>query len=239
VVLRVQVTDTGIGFDPAKAETLFRPFEQADGTITRSYGGTGLGLAISRSLVTRMGGSISATSTPGQGATFSFSVVCHLPQGMEASPTPGAAVESRAPAQGLHILLAEDHPINQKLAGLLLSKMGHHFTLAENGLQALQALEQGSFDLVLMDVMMPEMDGPTAVAELRRREAGTGQHLPVLMVTAHAMTGDRERFMANGADGYVSKPISAHTLQAEMARVMHLVAGQANRQTSGRDSSPG
>ena len=239
VVLRVQVTDTGIGFDPAKAEALFRPFEQADGTITRSYGGTGLGLAISRSLVTRMGGSISATSTPGQGATFRFSVVCHLPQGMEASPTPGAAVESRAPAQGLHILLAEDHPINQKLAGLLLSKMGHRFTLAENGLQALQALEQGSFDLVLMDVMMPEMDGPTAVAELRRREAGTSQHLPVLMVTAHAMTGDRERFMANGADGYVSKPISAHTLQAEMARVMHLVAGQANRQTSGRDSSPG
>ncbi len=229
VMLRVQVKDTGIGFDPAKAEALFNPFEQADGTITRSYGGTGLGLAISRSLVTLMGGAISAASTPGKGSIFTFSMRCTVPKGDEAVFGKSVGAEVDHPVQTLHILLAEDHPINQKLAGLLLSKMGHSFVLAENGLAALQALAQTHFDLILMDVMMPEMDGQAAVAELRKREAATGRHTPVLMVTAHAMTGDRERFMASGADGYVSKPISAQALQAEIARVM--------RQTSGGNST--
>jgi signal transduction histidine kinase/CheY-like chemotaxis protein len=220
VTLHVRVSDTGIGFDPAKAEALFKPFEQADGTITRSYGGTGLGLAISRSLVTLMGGSISATSTPGKGSTFTFSVRCTLPKGDEAHFGKSDSGDGDHNVGVLNILLAEDHPINQKLAGLLLSKMGHRFVLAENGQVALDMLAQENFDLILMDVMMPEMDGPTAVAELRQREAGTGRHTPVLMVTAHAMTGDRERFLENGADGYVSKPISAQALQAEIARVM-------------------
>ncbi|HRK38167.1 MAG TPA: ATP-binding protein [Burkholderiaceae bacterium] len=220
VMLQVQVVDTGIGFDPAKAEALFKPFEQADGTITRSYGGTGLGLAISRSLVTLMGGSISATSTPGKGSTFEFSVRCTRPLGTEAVFNKSAGGDNQNAVRPLKILVAEDHPINQKLAGLLLAKMGHSHVMVENGQLALDALAREPFDLVLMDVMMPEKDGPAAVAELRQREAGTGQHTPVLMVTAHAMTGDRERFLDNGADGYVSKPISAQALQAEIARVM-------------------
>ena len=235
VTLRVQVSDTGIGFDPAKAEALFKPFEQADGTITRTYGGTGLGLAISRSLVTLMGGNISASSTPGKGSTFTFSVRCTLPKGDETHFGKSDGGDADHNVGALNILLAEDHPINQKLASLLLAKMGHHFVLAENGQVALDKLAQESYDLILMDVMMPEMDGPTAVAELRRREAGTGRHTPVLMVTAHAMTGDRERFLDNGADGYVSKPISAQALQAEIARVMRKAAAAPGNSISDAD----
>ena len=125
-----------------------------------------------------------------------------------------------APQRALHVLLAEDHPINQKLASLLLAKMGHSVVLAEDGAVALQALQRERFDLVLMDVMMPVVDGLTALAELRQQEAAGAPRTPVLMVTAHAMTGDRERFMAAGADGYVSKPISAKALEAEMRRVV-------------------
>jgi PAS domain S-box-containing protein len=235
LTLHVRVSDTGIGFDPAKAEALFKPFEQADGTITRSYGGTGLGLAISRSLVTLMGGSISATSTPGKGSTFTFSVRCTLPKGDETQFGKSDGGDADHNVGALNILLAEDHPINQKLAGLLLSKMGHRFVLAENGQVALDMLAQENFDLILMDVMMPEMDGPTAVGELRQREAGTGRHTPVLMVTAHAMTGDRERFLENGADGYVSKPISAQALQAEIARVMRKAAAAPRNSISDAD----
>jgi CheY-like chemotaxis protein len=170
--------------------------------------------------VTLMGGSISATSTPGKGSTFAFNLRCTLPQGTEAVFNKSTGGDSVHAVQPLKILVAEDHPINQKLAGLLLAKMGHSHVMVENGQLALDALAREHFDLVLMDVMMPEKDGPAAVAELRQREAGTGQHTPVLMVTAHAMTGDRERFLENGADGYVSKPISAQALLAEIARVM-------------------
>jgi PAS domain S-box-containing protein len=219
VMLSIAVTDTGIGFDPTKAEQLFNPFVQADGSISRSFGGTGLGLAITRSLVTLMGGHIQASSTPGQGSTFAFTLRCALPSGDSAMMDLAQPSAPTAPARPLHVLLAEDHPINQKLASLLLAKMGHTCVLAEDGEQALRQLASQAFDLVLMDVMMPHMDGLTALTRLRETEAGTGHRTPVLMVTAHAMTGDRERFLAAGADGYVSKPISALLLAQEMARV--------------------
>ncbi len=221
VMLSIKVTDTGIGFDPARAEQLFNPFVQADGSISRSFGGTGLGLAITRSLVTLMGGQIDADSTPGQGSVFSFTVRCALPSGDSALMDLTQTNVPTDSARPLHVLLAEDHPINQKLASLLLAKMGHTCVLAQDGEAALAELAAQRFDLVLMDVMMPRMDGLTALARLREAEANTGRRTPVLMVTAHAMTGDRERFMAAGADGYVSKPISAALLSQEMARVMH------------------
>jgi len=217
--LDFSVKDTGIGFDPAKTHTLFNPFVQADGSITRSYGGAGLGLAITRSLVQRMGGDINASSIPGVGSEFSGHIRCELPSDHS---QPGAlmpAAVAHTPTQGLHILLAEDHPVNQKVASLLLAKMGHTVAVADNGRHALDMLSQQHFDVVLMDVMMPEMDGLAALAALRERERDTGEHTLVLMVTAHAMTGDRERFMAAGADGYVAKPISATALQAEIGRV--------------------
>jgi PAS domain S-box-containing protein len=220
VVLSISVTDTGIGFDPVRAESLFSPFVQADGSISRSFGGTGLGLAITRSLVTLMGGSIQAQSTPGAGSVFSLTLKCSLPPGDAPALALPEASSPTAPTRSLHVLLAEDHPVNQKLVSVLLTKMGHTFELAEDGQQALTQWASQHFDLVLMDVMMPQVDGLEALAQLRAAEVGTGQRTPVLMVTAHAMTGDRERFLAAGADGYVSKPISPKLLAAEMARVL-------------------
>jgi CheY-like chemotaxis protein len=224
--LNFSVKDTGIGFDPAKANSLFNPFVQADGSITRSYGGAGLGLAITRSLVQRMGGEIQASSIPGVGSEFFGHILCALPsQTTNPAPLAPAKVPS-TPDQCLHILLAEDHPVNQKVASLLLSKMGHTVEVADNGRHALDMLDKNRYDVVLMDVMMPEMDGLAALTELRRLELTTGQHMLVLMVTAHAMTGDRERFLAAGADGYVAKPISGGALQSEISRVRALQLGQ-------------
>ena len=221
VLLRCTVKDTGIGFDPAKAESLFTPFVQADGSITRSFGGTGLGLAITRSLVSLMGGTVSAHSTPGEGSEFVFTALGQLPGEDDASVSTANAplLEEASGPRSLHVLLAEDHPINQKLASLLLAKMGHTCVLAEDGQQALDRLGKEAFDLVLMDVMMPQMDGLTALTKLRENERHGPHRTPVLMVTAHAMSGDRERFLAAGADGYVSKPISAKALEAAIVQV--------------------
>lgn len=218
VNLEISVTDTGIGFDSERADALFAPFMQADGSITRSYGGTGLGLAITKSLVELMQGEIKVQSRKGVGTCFSI----HLPvkiatkaQALEIDTTLDAS-----PASELSVLLAEDHVINRKLAEIMLKRMGHQFVLVEDGSQALDALKKHRFDVVLMDVMMPVMDGLTALKLWREHEAAQNMpRTPVLMVTAHAMTGDRERFLAAGADGYVSKPMSEATLGKEIARV--------------------
>jgi hypothetical protein len=224
VRLQLVVADTGIGFDPAKAESLFSPFVQGDGTMTRSYEGTGLGLAITRRLVTLMGGTVRAQSQPGQGSQFLFDLKCLLAPSQAAAPSLPVAVITASPAQALRVLVAEDNMVNQVLTGFLLKQLGHIGVMADDGHQALEMLAKETFDVVLMDVMMPVVDGLAAMAALHESEAGTGRRTPVVMVTAHAMTGDRERFMAAGADGYVSKPISAQSLQSEIARV---IAGTA------------
>ena len=215
-VLKFSIVDTGIGFDPGQTEQLFSPFIQGDGSVTRSFGGTGLGLAISRSLVQLMGGHITAVSQPGQGAQFSFTIAVSVPEALPEVQTP---ISNRlsAPGRRLKVLIAEDHPINQKLAAILLAKMGHDCVLVNDGEKALEALAQAHFDMVLMDVMMPQMDGISALKQLRLMEAQGRPRTVVIMVTAHAMAGDRERFMAQGADGYVSKPISTPMLEAEIA----------------------
>lgn len=154
-----------------------------------------------------------------------------------ATPTAQARAEAdpAIPAlRPLHVLLAEDHPVNQMLAGMLLGQLGHSHVAANHGQSALDLHAAEAFDLILMDVMMPVMDGLEAMAAVRAREAGTGSYTPVIVVTAHAMAGDRERFLAAGADGYVSKPISAHSLQGEMLRVMSLARP---RQGADLDSS--
>ena len=224
--LRITIDDTGIGFDPARTQALFSPFTQADGSVTRSFGGTGLGLAITRSLLQLMGGDITAEGRPGQGATFVASVPLQVAthsaevalQGLASTTQP--ALPSGTP--GLSVLLVEDHEINRKLAEILLKRMGYRYQTANDGVQALALLAQERFDVVLMDVMMPEMDGLTALSHLRQEEAITGEHTNVLMVTAHAITGDRERFLEAGADGYVSKPMSQAALQNEINRVLTL-----------------
>jgi CheY-like chemotaxis protein len=145
-----------------------------------------------------------------------------------------------SPITSLHILIAEDHPINQKILSLLLERMGHRYLVVSDGAEALVALQQQTFDLVLMDVMMPSVDGITALIEWRKteqsRRSHTPSHTPVIMVTALVMSGDQERFLAAGADGYIAKPISAARLQTEIARVIALYPASSAPSTNTRPS---
>jgi PAS domain S-box-containing protein len=233
-LLRISVSDTGIGFDPERTEALFSPFTQADGSVTRSFGGTGLGLAITRSLVQLMGGFVTAEGRPGQGATFAATLPVQRVSQPTLKPTDSAASPTLTslpvdgPAQTYSVLLVEDHDINRKLAEIMLERMGYRYATAANGQQALDRLAQESFDVVLMDVMMPVMDGLTALRQLRAQEAQIpgGRRTPVLMVTAHAMTGDKERFIAAGADGYVSKPMSQAGLKKEIEATLARLKAQ-------------
>ena len=239
VLLRISIIDTGIGFEPERMEALFSPFTQADGSVTRSYGGTGLGLAISRSLVQLMGGFITAEGRPGNGATFvvTLPVKKVISNANASAVTPPTEVETSgvpitpvspmtAPVDaGCSVLLVEDHEINRKLAQILLERMGYRCAMVNDGQQALDRLALEHFDVVLMDVMMPVLDGLSALRELRTRESLLGLRTPVLMVTAHAMTGDKERFLAAGADGYVSKPLSQEALKKEITRVCNITPG--------------
>jgi CheY-like chemotaxis protein/anti-sigma regulatory factor (Ser/Thr protein kinase) len=223
VTLEVSIIDTGIGFDPSRLQALFSPFTQADGSITRSYGGTGLGLAITRSLMQLMGGDVTAVSKEGQGARFTISWPVKRVSSVLADTEQQHPIQSEAETypstRPMAVLLVEDHEINRKLAQIMLQRMGHSFVLAKDGQEALDCLDKERFDVVLLDVMMPVMDGITALKIWRAR--AIERQLPrttVLMVTAHAMTGDRERFIAAGADGYVSKPISEVALRKEINR---------------------
>lgn len=227
-VLRISITDTGIGFDPSRTAALFSPFTQGDGSVTRSFGGTGLGLAITRRLVHLMGGEISANGQPDLGACFTVTLPVEKASfdDNDRVAVSGLVSESAlSPVfqKPISVLLVEDHDINRKLAEIMLQRMGYRYVSASDGLQALDVLEKDRFDVVLMDVMMPVMDGITALKLLREREQELGRRTRVLMVTAHAMTGDRERFLGAGADGYVSKPMSQAALQAEIERVLNVV----------------
>ncbi len=224
VQLHFQVRDTGIGIPPDKVEGIFRAFEQADGSINRRYGGTGLGLSISARLVEMMQGRIWADSTPGQGSTFHFTArfgwqPAREPQLPEA--VSGPAPERQGPkktrdqaggqAWGLRILLAEDNPVNRTLAVLLLQKRGHEVTVVDHGRAAVDRLQQETFDVVLMDVQMPVMDGFEATRLVRQHETGRPR-TPIVAMTAHALKGDRQRCLEAGMDSYVSKPIAADRL---------------------------
>ncbi|WP_374574046.1 ATP-binding protein [Phenylobacterium sp.] len=211
--LRFDVSDTGIGFDEATKARLFSRFEQADGSITRRYGGTGLGLAISRSLAEAMSGSLSAEGRPGEGATFTLEVELPRCRG-EFEYWGGEEAGAEAPSiEGMRVLLAEDHPTNRRVVELILGSAGVDLTSVENGAEAVDAVNARDFDLILMDMQMPVMDGLTAVSEIRRREHVEGlAHAPIYMLTANAMPEHARASAEAGADGHVTKPIAAAAL---------------------------
>jgi CheY-like chemotaxis protein len=216
VDLHFVVRDTGIGISPGQQGRIFEPFSQADSSTTRHYGGTGLGLGISKSLIELMSGRIWVESEPGEGSRFHFIVRLGLVSGVD-QPVASVAIEKGAGqharnAKPASILLVEDNAVNRKLAVTRLEQWGHNVSIAENGQQALDRLAQQGFDLILMDVQMPVMGGFEATAKIREREGQTGRRTPILAMTANAMSGDRERCLQAGMDGYVSKPIRAEEM---------------------------
>jgi signal transduction histidine kinase len=225
LVLHFIVSDSGIGIAPEKLDMIFDSFNQADASTTRHYGGTGLGLTISRYLARMMSGRLWVESELGIGSRFHFTVrlITEKNSVSMAETLPVPFMTHHSPvgksdfSKSLRVLLAEDNRVNQKIAIRLLEKRGHHAVLAVNGKEALEALAQGSFDLVLMDVHMPDMDGLEATIAIREKEKSTGLHQPVVAMTALAMKGDRERCLAAGMDGYLSKPIDLKQLDAVLA----------------------
>jgi TMAO reductase system sensor TorS len=257
--LRCEIKDTGIGIEQEHQDKLFARFTQAERSTARTHGGTGLGLAISRQLVELMGGEIGLQSTPGDGSTFWFTVHCapgdpeqatdeisgaEVPaNGPDAAVTASdanaasGAVEAPATPAGpaaadgrLRVLVAEDNQVNQMLIKEILRAAGHTAEIVENGAEAIEAAKQGGFDLILMDIQMPEVDGITATREIRALPGPLGR-VPIIAVTAHAMVGDRDSYLAAGMDEYVSKPVDRKvlfaTIQQTLAHGAHGARGQA------------
>jgi signal transduction histidine kinase/FixJ family two-component response regulator len=221
--LRLAVTDSGIGISKPDQERIFDAFVQADGGTTRRFGGTGLGLAITSQLVRMMGGEIRVESEPGRGSRFEATVILEAAARPAAEPATSGEdlltmAQRTAPGRRLRILVAEDNPVNQRLAARILEKAGHRVTLACDGREALRLCESGGFDLVLMDLQMPLISGWEATEATRSREKSGGPRLPIIALTAHAMKGDREKCLEAGMDGYVSKPVRAAELLAAIGR---------------------
>lgn len=222
--LRLTVRDTGIGMTPEQAGKIFAKFEQADASTTRKYGGTGLGLSICRELVLAFGGEISVSSTPGQGTVFT----AELPLPRIGDSPAGAAEPSAAEAagleeagEGLRILAAEDHPVNQLVLRTLLSQLGCEVTLVGDGAQALEAFRAGRWDVVLMDIQMPVMDGLEATRAIRALERAEGAaRTPLVALTANAMPDQIAQYRAAGFDDHLSKPIDAGELLAVLNRAL-------------------
>jgi len=214
-----EVKDTGIGIDPEQFSQLFQSFSQVDSSVSRRYGGTGLGLTISDKLVQLMNGHIAVESKPGKGSTFTFTILAHPIEPKTMTPTT-PTIPVLADKYPLCILLGEDNPINQQLALIILTKMGYNPIVAFNGKEVLQHLEKGPFDLILMDIQMPEMDGLEATRLIRKGEG----HQPVIIaMTANATKQDRDECLAEGMNDYLSKPVDLEELAYMLKKWGHLI----------------
>jgi len=204
LVLKVSVTDTGIGISEEKQHQLFQPFSQIERTDTRQFDGTGLGLAICKELAHLHGGKIGLSSAPGRGSTFWFTFLAHEGEQQEMEKTLDESARDKPQTRKLTILLVEDTQVNQKVIGLMLKALGHTVTIASNGQFALELYKPGSFNLILMDIQMPVMDGITATGLLKQKYDDLP---PIVGLSANAFEGDREKYMARGLDEYITKPV--------------------------------
>ena len=211
--MRAAVRDTGIGIPAEKIEELFHRFTQADASTTRVYGGTGLGLAISRRLVELMGGEIGVDSTPGQGSTFWF----EAPLAVAAAGDQVIETrQGRAAEQTIRgrVLMADDAAANRELVSAILRNLGLEIDTVADGAEAVHAVQSGAYDLVLMDVHMPVMDGLKATREIRRMQAGSGRRTPILALTANVQAEQVTRCLEAGMDGHLAKPVTHDRLYA-------------------------
>jgi CheY-like chemotaxis protein len=225
VLLTCSVTDTGIGINAAALARVFEEFTQADNSISRRFGGSGLGLAISRRLVAEMGGVLSAQSTPGEGSVFRFEVRLRARRASDlATPVPGPVEASDAPVSAIplgpqRVLVAEDNATNRLVVMRMLERLGHVVSAVTNGREAVTAVQSGEFDVVLMDVMMPELDGLAATAEIRALP-GPLAHLPIIGLTANAEPSDASACREAGMNGFATKPISRERLAQAMREAL-------------------
>ena len=238
VELRFEVRDTGIGISEEARARLFARFVQADSSTTRKFGGTGLGLAICKQLTELMGGEIGVNSQPGCGSSFHFTVRCTEGEAPKVSDAMGGKMASGLDGRKFRILVAEDNSVNQLFIKMLLGKLGHFVDVVADGAEAVEAVKRIPYDLVLMDIEMPEMDGPTATKVIRRL-APPISRVPIIALTANAMMGQREEYLAAGMDDYVTKPVDPSLLLGAMARVMALVAHQGSAGAAGGDERNG
>lgn len=219
--ITVEVKDTGVGIDASGMVKLFGAFEQAQSSTAREFGGTGLGLAISRKLARMMGGDIVASSQSGAGSNFSltFQTTVVAVKALETERTAADQRSVGAALSGLRVLVVDDNSVNRRILQLLLATKAAHATEARNGAEALERLAAETFDLVLLDMHMPVLDGKETIAAIRASECSWCD-IRVIALTADAMAGEREKLLALGMDGYASKPIDAVTLYAEIANVL-------------------
>jgi len=234
--IKCEVSDTGIGISETAQARLFDRFSQADSTISRTHGGTGLGLAICRELALLMDGSIDVRSVLGEGSTFIVSTPLEVPEAQGVSEIQTVSRPSKnhtdlsAPS-AWRILIAEDQHINAKLMTAIIGRLGHELNIVSNGIEVIEALRENTYDLILMDIQMPEMDGILATKVIRSSDS-EWKNIPIIALTAHAMAGTRDTYMQAGMDGFISKPISIDTLVDEMDRVMNChAAGSAPHAT--------
>jgi len=230
------VRDSGIGIPKDKQQSIFEAFVQVDAGTTRQFGGSGLGLAISGQLVALMGGAIKVESNPGAGAEFSFSILLPRAPDRESRSNQGdsqgvnalSTFAGRASVNPLKVLVAEDNKVNQRLAKAVLENAGHEVVIVANGSEAVTAWSRQRFDVVLMDVQMPVMDGLEACSAIRKAENGRS-HIPIIALTANAMRGDRELCVASGMDDYLTKPIDLKALMTKLAEMQNTTAGSVDR----------
>lgn len=213
--------DTGIGIDREKQPSLFEKFTQADASTTRLYGGSGLGLAICRQLAELMGGQIGIDSEPGRGSCFWFTVSCEKREQEDVSGSHGRSHATQLDGpwgdRKLRILVAEDNPVNQEIVSATLEHDGHYVDLVGNGAEAVTAVQNAPYDVVLMDIHMPEMDGMTATKKIRELPGELG-NIPIIALTADAMVGDREKYIGSGMNDYASKPVNLDELYGAIQR---------------------